>query len=49
MVTKGETRGGINKEFGTNLYTLLYINWVINRDLLTIKSRELYLEFYNNW
>ena len=22
MVTKGETREGINKEFGTNLYTL---------------------------
>ena len=34
MVAKGESRGGINKEFGTNLYTLLYINWVINRDLL---------------
>ena len=35
MVTKGERQGGeINKEFGINIYTLLYIKQIINKDLL---------------
>ena len=33
--TKGETLvGGINQEFGINMYTLLYIKWITNKDLL---------------
>ena len=35
MVTKGErVEGGINEEFEINIYTLLYIKQIINRDLL---------------
>ena len=35
MVTKGETRGKvINKELGTDIYTLLYKKWITNKDLL---------------
>ena len=32
MVTKGE--GGVNKEFGINRYTLLYVKQMNNKDLL---------------
>ena len=31
---KGKRLGGINKEFGINICTLLYINKIINQDLL---------------
>ena len=35
MVNKGErTRGGINWEFGINIYTLLYMKQITNKDLL---------------
>ena len=34
MVTKGEIRGGINWEVGIDIYTLLYIKWIINKILL---------------
>ena len=35
MVTKGERKGvGINWEVGTDIYTLLYIKWITNKDLL---------------
>ena len=35
MVTKGEMwRGGINQELGIKIYTLLYIKWIIKKDLL---------------
>ena len=35
MVTKGEGGGGgINQKFGINIYTLLYIKQIINKDLL---------------
>ena len=35
MVTKGERWwGGINWESGINIYTLLYIKEIINKDLL---------------
>ena len=33
MVTKEEEWEGINWEFGINIYTLLYIKQIINRDL----------------
>ena len=34
MVTKGERcGGGINYEFGINIYRLLYIKQIINKDL----------------
>ena len=31
MVTR---RGGIVREFGINMYTLLYLKWITNKDLL---------------
>ena len=35
MVTKGETcGGGINQDLGMNIYTLLYIRQITNKDLL---------------
>ena len=35
MVTRGEGwREGIFKEFGTDMYTLLYLKWITNKDLL---------------
>ena len=35
----GETKGkGIIREFGMNMYTLLYLKWITNKDLL-----------YNTW
>ena len=35
MVTKGErSGGGINWEFGIDIYTLLYLKWITNKDLL---------------
>ena len=36
MFTKGETwqRGRINERFGTDIYTLRYIKWRGNKDLL---------------
>ena len=38
MVTKGENgvRGEINQEFGINIYTVLYIKQISNKDLLNI-------------
>ena len=34
MVTKGEGGTGINQAFGINIYTLLYIKQMTNKDLL---------------
>ena len=34
MVTKGERRGGINWEIGIDIYTLLYIRQITDKDLL---------------
>ena len=33
MVTKGERRGGINGEIVIDIYTLLYIKQITNKDL----------------
>ena len=33
-VTKGERRGGINWEIGIDIYTLLYIKEITNKNLL---------------
>ena len=42
MVTKGEREvGGIKLAFGINIYTLLRIKYITNKDLL-------YSIFYNN-
>ena len=27
-------RGGTDREFGIDIYTLLYMEWIVNRDLL---------------
>ena len=34
MVTRGGWGGGINWEIGIDIYTLLYINYITNKDLL---------------
>ena len=35
MVTRGKGRGkGIVREFGIDTYTLLYLKWITNKDLL---------------
>ena len=35
MVTRGEGQGeGTDWEFGTDMYTLLYLKWVTNKNLL---------------
>ena len=34
MATEGKTGKGINKDFGNNIYTQLYINQITNKDLL---------------
>ena len=35
MVTSGEGWGeGIVREFGIDMYTLLYLKWITNKDLL---------------
>ena len=37
--------GGIVREFGTDMYTLLYLKWITNKDLLysTGNSAQYYL------
>ena len=34
MFTRGERRGGINWEIGIDIYTLLYITQITNKNLL---------------
>ena len=35
MVTRGEGCGeGIVREFGIDMYTLLYLTWITNKDIL---------------
>ena len=35
MITRGEGWGErIAREFGTDMYTLLYLKWITNKDLL---------------
>ena len=34
MAIRGEVGGGINLEIGIDIYTLLYIKQIINKDLL---------------
>ena len=46
MVTRGESCGeGIVREFGIDMYTMLYIKWITNKDLLysTGKSAQCYV------
>ena len=34
MVARGKVGGGIVWEFVRDMYTLLYLEWIINKDLL---------------
>ena len=35
MVTKGKNEGAVgNREFVMDMYTLQYLKWIINKDLL---------------
>ena len=41
MVAKGEGCGeGIVREFGINMYTLLYLKWITSKDLLCITGNS---------
>ena len=41
--------GGTVRDFETNIYTLLYLKWITNKDLLYIaQRRELCSIFCNN-
>ena len=45
LVTRQWVRGGIVREFGMDTYTLLYFNWMTNKDLLfsTWNSAQCYV------
>ena len=46
MVTRWEGwRGGIVRQFGTDMYTLLYLKWITNKDLTysTANSAQYYV------
>ena len=44
MVARGKAWGkGIGREFGMDMYTLLYLTWIINKDLLYSTEVSLYL------
>ena len=57
MVTRERMGEGIVKEFGIDMYTLLYLKWVANKDLLysTWNSAQCYVatwmggEFGGEW
>ena len=58
MVTRGEGWGeGIVRDFGIDMYTLLYLKWITNKDLLcsTGTSAQCYVaawmgvEFGGEW
>ena len=58
MVASGEGHGeGIVREFGIDMYTLLYLKWITNKDLLysTRNSAQCYMaawmgrEFEREW
>ena len=38
MVTGGRVEGGTARDFETDIYTLLYLKWITNKDLLYIYS-----------
>ena len=41
MLTRGEGGGGgIVREFGIDIYTLLYLKWITNKDLLYITGNS---------
>ena len=45
MVTRGEWGEGILRELGIDMYTLLYLKWITNKDLLysTRNSTQYYV------
>ena len=57
MVTRERMGEGIVREFGIDMYTLLYLKWVANKDLLysTWNSAQCYVatwmggEFGGEW
>ena len=45
MILPKEKGGGINWAFGINIYTLLYVKQIANKDLLYSTGNSI---FYNN-
>ena len=43
-MVEGRWEEGIVREFGMDIYTLLYFNWITNRDLLCIAHGTLLLK-----
>ena len=48
FLIKTEMRGGIVREFGIKTYTLLYLKWITNKDLLYSTGNSAQYLFYNN-
>ena len=46
MVAKGE---GIVKEFGMDMYTLLYLKWITNKDLLSSTGNLVNVMWQPGW
>jgi len=50
MVTRGKDEGeGIVTEFGMDVYTLLYLKWITNKDLLYNAWNWMGREFRGEW
>lgn len=46
----GETKGeGIIREFGMNMYTLLYLKWITNRAYYIAHGTLLYIMWKSGW
>ena len=49
MVTMGERLVGIVREFGMDIYTLLYLKWIINKDLLYSTQNSAQIMWQPGW
>ena len=50
MVASGEGHGeGIVREFGIDMYTLLYLKWITNKDLLCSTVNSAHVMWQPGW
>ena len=50
MVARGEEQGeGIVREFENNMYTLLYLKWITNKDLLCSTVNSAHVMWQPGW
>ena len=45
----GRMRGRIVREFGMDIYTLLYLKWIINKDLLYSTQNSAQIMWQPGW